>query len=283
MPVVSEEYKCVLTDTEQGLEAKLFSWYDRLQTCRGLAFLYAEGENPFVLMEQCVKQGLKLLGCGVRPRSERRYPELFEYLGWCTWDAMQIRVDEADILEKCREFKEKNIPVRWAVIDDMWAEVKEFYDASYSDFADMVSLMHRSSLYSFEADSVRFPNGLKSCLDKMKEFGVVPGIWHPTTGYWRGLDKNGPAYRTVKDCLIETKDGRFIHDYKTEKAYMFYKTFHQFLRECGAEFVKIDNQSMTRRFYKGLAPVGEVSRAFHDGMEASVGQYFDNNMINLWA
>ena len=37
---------------------------------------------------------------------------------------------------------------------------------------------------------------------------------------------------------------------------------------------------MTRRYYKKLAPVGQVARQFHDAMEASVGQHFDNQMIN---
>ncbi|MFQ9800140.1 MAG: Sip1-related alpha-galactosidase [Clostridia bacterium] len=44
--------------------------------------------------------------------------------------------------------------------------------------------------------------------------------------------------------------------------------------------IKIDNQSMVNRFYKGLAPVGEIARSYHDGMEASVGEHFDNAMIN---
>ena len=30
-----------------------------------------------------------------------------------------------------REFKEKNIPVKWAILDDMWAEVHNFYDKKY--------------------------------------------------------------------------------------------------------------------------------------------------------
>lgn len=55
-------------------------------------------------------------------------------MGWCSWDAMQIRVSEEGVLEKCREFQEKNIPVQWALLDDMWAEVHEFYGAKYANF-----------------------------------------------------------------------------------------------------------------------------------------------------
>lgn len=281
LPVVSEKYKCVLKGNENGgVTAKLFSWYSRLNSINALAFLYAEGDNPYILMEKCAKTGLKLLGTGVRARDERRYPELFKYLGWCSWDSMEIRVSEDGIIEKCEEFKNKDIPVKWAIFDDMWAHIKDFHGKAYKNRSEMFSLMHSSKLYSFEADPIRFPGGLKTCIDKVKEYGITVGMWHPTTGYWNGIDPDGEVYEKYKDLLIQAPDGQYISDYKQDKAYLFYNAFHSFLRSCGAEFVKIDNQSMTRRFYKGLAPVGAAAREFHNAMEASAGQHFDNCMIN---
>ncbi len=281
LPVVSEKYKCVLCGSENGgLTAKLFSWYDSLNYCDALAFIYAEGENPYRLLERCAETGLRLLNTGVRIRAERRYPEIFEYLGWCSWDAMEIRVNEKDLLKKTGEFLDKKIPVKWVIIDDMWAEVRDFYDVEYANRSEMFWLMHSAKLYSFQADPLRFPNGLKGCIEKMNACGIKVGMWHPTTGYWMGIDPEGYIYREYKSYLIRTEDGRFIPDYEQDKAYMFYNAFHEYLRKSGAEFVKIDNQSMIRRFYKGLAPVGEVARNFHNAMEASVGQHFDNNMIN---
>jgi len=285
LPVVSEKYKCVLTGatTEDGKEvvlAKLLSWFEGMFDCKGLAFLWAEGENPYELLEKCAKVGLKLLGTGYRTRKERRYPEVFEYLGWCSWDAFEIRVDEDSLLAKCKEFEDKNIPVKWAIIDDMWGEVRDFYGQEYADRMEMIRLMHSSKLYSFQADPIRFPNGLKHCVEKMNEYGIKVGMWHPTTGYWRGIDPDGDIFRDYKDCLIKTETGRYVHSPEQGKAYQFYNAYHDYLRKCGTEFIKIDNQSMSRRFYKKLAPVGQVARQFHDAMEASVGQHFDNQMIN---
>lgn len=281
LPVVSEKYKCVLAGGEEDtLLAKLFSWYDGLVNCKALAFLWAEGENPYELMEKCSEVGLRLLGTGCRTRKERRYPEIFEYLGWCSWDAFEIRVDEQSLLEKCQEFKDKGIPVKWAIIDDMWAEVRDFYDMEYQDRTEMFQLMHSSKLYSFKADPHRFPKGLKHCIDSIKEYDIKVGIWHPTTGYWMGIDPEGEICREYKDCLIRAKNGQYVHSPEREKSYRFYNAFHDYLRKCGAEFVKIDNQSMSRRYFKNIAPVGQVARQFHDAMEASVGQHFDNQMIN---
>lgn len=280
LPVVSDKYKCVLCGNENNtISAKIFSWYSELNYCDTLAFLQAEDENPYVLLEKLVTVGLKLLNNGCRIRKERRYPEIFEYLGWCSWDAMEIRVNEKDLLKKCNEFKKK-IPVKWVIIDDMWAEVHDFYGMEYKDRTEMFRLMHSSKLSSFNADPIRFPNGLKKCIERINEFGIKVGIWHPTTGYWMGIDPEGKIYEKYKSLLIKTNDGRYIHDFSQEKAYMFYNAFHDCLKKDGAEFVKIDNQSMTRRFYKLLAPVGKISRNFHNAMEASVGQHFDNAMIN---
>lgn len=109
LPVVSDKYKCVLCGNENNtISAKIFSWYSELNYCDTLAFLQAEDENPYVLLEKLVTVELKLLNNGCRIRKDRRYPEIFEYLGWCSWDAMEIRVNEKDLLKKCNEFKKKN-------------------------------------------------------------------------------------------------------------------------------------------------------------------------------
>lgn len=281
LPVVSEKYKCVLCGkgTEQ-ITAKLFSLYAKLNDCDALAFVWAEGENPYELLEKCTAYALKLLGTKYRTRSERRYPEVFEYLGWCSWDAMEIRVNEEDLLKKCREFREKNIPVKWAIIDDMWAYVEDFYGITYENRPEMFRLMHSSRLYGFEADPVRFPHGLKACVSKMNEYGITVGMWHPTTGYWRGLDPDGETAKKYQDILIQTEDGRVVYAPKKEAAYLYYCAFHDYLRRAGAEFIKIDNQSSMAGCYKGMAPIGIIARDIHDAMEASVGSHFDNQMIN---
>ncbi len=281
LPVVSEKYKCVIKGNVDGtITARLFSWYDSLNKVNALAFVYAKGKNPFELMAKCAEAAMKILNNGCTVRKNRRYPEIFEYLGWCSWDAMEIRVNEDDLIAKCEEFKSKGIPVRWAIIDDMWAEVKDFYGMTYDNRPEMFRLMHSSKLWSFKADPIRFPNGLEHTIKAINDYDIKVGMWHPTTGYWMGADPDGEIYKEHKDCMIKTADGRYIHDYKKEKAYSFYAAFHDYLKKCGTEFVKIDNQSMTQRFFKNLAPVGEVASEFHKGMEASVGYHFDNNMIN---
>ncbi len=281
LPVVSENYKCVLVGNPNGgFTARIFSWYDKLLSAEGLVLIHTEGKDPFALFENAVSYALKLLKTGVRTRTERTYPLLLRYLGWCSWDAFQNTVSEEGLKQKCLEFKSKNIPVRWAILDDMWGEVREFYRAKYESFEQLVAVMHASTLYHLEADPIRFPNGLAHCIKELNDLGIEVGIWTPTTGYWSGLTPGGKAHQILKDFVIQDSNGRIVPSPDPEKCYMFYKTFHDFLRSCGASFVKIDNQSMIRRFYKNLAPVGKLAKNIHDAMESSVGSHFNGDMIN---
>lgn len=281
MPVVSENYKCVLEGNPEGkLEARLYTWMDGFKTVKALSFVFAEGENPYELLEKCAAVAVALLGNNCKIRKDREYPEIFKYLGWCSWDAFQIRVSEDKLIAKCEEFKEKEIPVKWAILDDMWGEVHDFYEAPYETREEMFKLMHSSKLYSFKADPRRFPNGLKTCIKKINEYDITVGMWHPTTGYWLGIDENGEIFKEHKDLLIKTESGIYIPSYEEEKAYKYYAAIHDYLKDCGTEFVKIDNQSMTRRFYQKLDSVGSVSRQFHNAMEKSVKEHFGSRMIN---
>lgn len=281
IPVVGDTYRCVIVGKDDNtVTAKLYSGYAKLSTCKTLAFVMAEGKDPNELTERCVKIALKALKSGIPHRESRRYPEKLEYLGWCSWDAMQIRVCRDGLLEKCREFKNKEIPVRWVLLDDMWATVKDFYGKTYESFSDMCKLMHASALSDYEADPIRFPNGLAECLEEIRKMGFMPGIWYPITGYWRGIEKNSPAYEKLKPYLLETEDGIFVPDFIREKSFGYFHQINCFLKQCGAELIKIDNQSAYTRFYDRLAPIGEVSRSYHDGMEAAAGAVFDNSMIN---
>ena len=280
LAVTGDTYKCVLTGTEEGLEARLFSWCRGLNRCDAPAFVWGRGQDVFDIMRRCAGAASRAAGGFCPTREARAYPEIFEYLGWCSWDAMEIRVCEKDLLEKCREFRDKGIPVRWAILDDMWADVPDFVGAEYSNRPEMFRLMHASRLRSFEAAPERFPGGLARCIGRMNEMGFTVGMWHPTTGYWQGIDPDGPLFREYRDCLFQTEDGQWIPKPEKLAAFRFYDGFHSYLQSCGARFVKVDNQSMYRSFYKGSGPVGKVMREVHTAIDASAGAHFGGAMIN---
>lgn len=267
-----KEYKSSLKGSQSGIKLSVFSHAHALRKCESLAFILCMDNDVFEAIKRTTAWGLELLNNGAVTREERRYPEIFEYLGWCSWDAFQLEVNHNGLLEKAEEFKEKGIPVRWFLIDDMWADVKN---------NDSTKTSHQKMLWDFEADPLRFPKGLKGVITDLKEqYRLAVGMWHPTTGYWYGIDPNGEIARKYGHLLLQIGDGRLIPDPSLEKSFLFYNAFHEFLRACGADFVKIDNQSYIRGFLKHVLPVGKAARQLHRAMEASVGINFDNKLLN---
>ncbi len=281
LPVCDSVYKCTLFGDADGINIGLSSYFPSLSKVENsLAFvIYDSADTPYDMVHDAAEYAFELLGTGLHTRESRRYPEIFDYLGWCSWDAMNINVCESGLLEKCEEFKEKNIPVKWAILDDMWAECKRLNQRPYLD-NNMFKTMHTSSLCSFEADHERFPNGLKHCITEMKKYGLKVGMWHPTTGYWSGIDPESKLAEEYRDCLITTPAGKLVPAMERNKAFKFYDAFHTFFRHCGTDFVKVDNQSFIRGHLKNVYPVGVAARELHEALEASVGKNFDNNIIN---
>jgi raffinose synthase len=282
LPIVDEIYKATLRGSEAGMEVCLMSNCDSLNSCETLAFICGEGDEPYKLMNDCARLSMKLLNNGASVRSERRYPEIFEHLGWCSWDAMEIRVSTAGLVEKCEEIKQKNIPIKWAIIDDMWAECDKLRDIpdDLTRETGMFKVMHSSKLRSFEADPKRFPAGLRDCIEKMKSYGLKIGMWHPIGGYWSGIDPDSELSKKYADLFITLPDGLLIPSIELDKLYTFYNEFHTFLKECGADFVKIDNQGSIINRYKNICPIGKAARTVQRAISSSVGANFDNDIIN---
>ena len=83
-------------------------------------------------------------------REERTVPALFDGFGWCTWDAFYNDVTSALIYEKLEEFRQKEIPVKWIIIDAGWMQRQE-------------RLLQGLSVND------HFPEGLAAAVKKIKE------------------------------------------------------------------------------------------------------------------
>ena len=282
LPVCDSVFKTLIRGTEGGFQFYTYSNCNSVTVCqRQLAFLCVQGSDPLKLMKDAARSVCGLLGNGLALREEKTMPDVLNYLGWCSWDALQIRVNHEGLLQKAREFKEKNVPVQFAIIDDMWADVPSLNNVPTEiDFWDMVNIMHASKLRSFEGDPKRFPKGMKAAIEDLKKEGISKvGVWFPTTGYWSGLTPDEIEAERQKENTVTLANGQIIVAPEEEKAVRYFDDFCGRIRKWGGDFVKIDNQGFHQR-YENVAPIGESARAIQKGIDQAADKYFDGALIN---
>ncbi len=232
-----------------------------------LSLVIAAGENPYRCCERAVEEALICLGRESMLRRHRSYPKMFEYFGWCSWDAFYHEVSHQGIVEKVREFRKKEVPVKWVLIDDGWLS------ADYEE----------KTLTDLDAEKSRFPEGLESCVRELKEKYDIEniGVWHAVMGYWNGIGEGTAAHAALRSGLFHLPDGRLLPAPSADKAFLFFDRWHEYLRNhCGIDFVKVDGQSAIFPAYGGIKAYGEASREIQKGLSASTSLYFGNRIIH---
>jgi raffinose synthase len=264
LPVCDDIFKTELCGNGQELEI-LLSAYDSGHTnFKATSFFMGTGNNPFELSKKLTEAGLKLLGSGGKTREERRYPDMLEYFGWCSWDAFYYDINEKGIMDKIEEFKDLGVPVKWFIVDAGWSDDVEYH------------------LKSFKPNMEKFPEGFSNMIDKLKEqygLGWV-GVWHTIIGYWNGIYSDGPLAAEMSHSLYKTKAGKLVPYPEASRAFEFWNKWHSYLKNEGVDFVKVDYQSCLVNLLKNNVPLGKAAKEAHEALEASVGKNFDNRMIN---
>lgn len=282
LPLCDSVFKTMMQGNENGFEFYMYSNCTGTREVRNqLAFLYSSGTDADALFGKCMRAAAELLGNGLRMREERYLPEMFEYLGWCSWDAFPaVEVDHAGLVTKAREFAEKNIPVKYAIIDDMWADCPHLNTIRTAEPGHRFEIMHQSKLRSFEGAPDRFPRGMHAAIADMKADGIPHiGVWFPTTGYWCGIAPNEEFYNEQKENLTVTESGRITVRPEEKEAYSYFSSICAKIRSWGADFVKIDNQGC-HHLYRNVGEIGKTGRAMQNAIDSVCALEFGGALIN---
>jgi raffinose synthase len=266
LPLCGSAFKTEFFGVEEGGFEALVSSYDGgFINFDTPVLVLGSGSNPFDLIMSQVELGLEITGNQVKPRVDRRYPDMLEYLGWCSWDAFYQEVSEAGVLVKAQEFNDLNLPIGWVIVDDGWSDTNSKHE-----------------LVSFGTVSDRFPNGFSSLISKLKNIHGVKwvGVWHEILGYWRGVDKTSQLAMEMRDYLVETNRGNLVPSPEASKAFPFWNRWHSELKRQGVDFLKVDHQSVLNTIHRGNVSIGKAAKEAHLALEASVGVNFDQRLIN---
>ena len=251
LPISNDKFNTTIKADGDNIKLCVNLLYSGAEFISGDIAVIVKDTNPYAAVKNGFKKAYDKGLIKTPPKDIKKYPEVLNKLGWCSWNAFYHDVTEEKLIAKLDEFKAKDIPVKWILIDDGWSE-----------FADM-------KLKSIYEDRTKFPNGLKHTIERIKsEYGIeAVGVWHSLTGYWYGTDFND-------DSIIQARYDRFI-----PKGYDFYSKWHTYLKEQGVDFVKVDCQGNTVEFLKNKEDaLGTISEIF-DGLEQSAKESFDF-MIN---
>ena len=206
-------------------------------------------KDPYNLVEKCFDVSFKVINKLQVLRKYKHYPKVFEYLGWCSWNAYWRDITYEKIIYAAKKFATLKLPIKFILIDDGWMEERN------------------SMLISFKPNSKKFPKGFKELVKELKAMGYYfVGLWHTLNGYWKGIDPNGDIARTLNKYLINGPYGKLPNP---EYAFQFYNEWYHYLCSCGFDFVKVDNQSCIGYHYGERLAINEVGTKLHEGLEGA--------------
>lgn len=146
---------------------------------------------------------------------------------------------------------------KYFVIDDGW-----FYNV-YND--------KRYGIGDWNVNKEYYPEGLKAFADKVRSYGMIPGVWYE----FEGVSEHSDVYRDHPDWLL-TRDGKIINnggraflDFRKEEVlnYLREKVIKN-LVNCGIGYMKVDYNSNAGFGADGAESYGEAIRQHIDAVLA---------------
>ena len=146
---------------------------------------------------------------------------------------------------------------KYFVIDDGW-----FYNV-YND--------KRYVIGDWNVNKEYYPEGLKAFADKVRSYGMIPGVWYE----FEGVSEHSDVYRDHPDWLL-TRDGKILNnggraflDFRKEEVlnYLREKVIKN-LVNCGIGYMKVDYNSNAGFGADGAESYGEAIRHHIDAVLA---------------
>lgn len=262
VPMVGDAFKAYLAaGKENTVTMEITAHMGGMTSIEDPVFIVTEDENLQTAVEKAFAWIAEYKG--IRRKGQKRLPEMFQYLGWCSWDAFYTDISEGKVREKAEELETKEVPVRWILMDDGWLSVEG------------------ERLYDYMPEKKKFPSGFRTMIDEIKSKGNINwfGVWHAFAGYWGGILPGSKLEKEEKEHLYYTANGKIIPNPENDKGFGFYRNWYQHLLKEGIDFVKVDGQSAVKRYFENSMPIGRAARGMHEALEGGAS-YMGGTIIN---
>jgi len=193
-------------------------------------FAWAYGQNPYEACNKVWDTALKsehLTGV-TKMREEKVYPEMFNYLGWCSWEQFHKNINEENMTKVIQDIEVSDIPVRYFLMDD--------------GFFDNQSILLKPT----------FPNGLKALTKLRKEDKIKwMGLWHAFLGDNVGINAPGNLGELTKQMYTTAGNKLMPLPGDKKAADALFDYILSLSEKSGFDFVKVDFQTHALTYYSG--------------------------------
>jgi len=194
-------------------------------------YAWAKADNPY---EACNAAWESALDCeqikgAAFMRETKEYPQIFKYLGWCSWEYYKAKIDEENMVGAMEAIESSGLPIRYLLVDN--------------------GHFDRSSL----APNDKFPNGYKPLTDMRKEDKIKwVGIWYAFLGANHGVLSPGNLGEIGK-FMYECNADKLLPLNNEKSARAFYEYMLGFAKRDDVDFLKVDFQTDALPFYAGTS------------------------------
>ncbi|XP_010420865.1 PREDICTED: probable galactinol--sucrose galactosyltransferase 6 isoform X2 [Camelina sativa] len=247
------------------------------------------GTDPFQTITDAIRTVKSHLN-SFRQRHEKKLPGIVDYLGWCTWDAFYQEVTQEGVEAGLESLAAGGTPPKFVIIDDGWQSVAsdDTVEESPSPVFRLTGIKENAKFQKKDDPKVGIENIVKIAKEKHGLKYVY--VWHAITGYWGGVRPGGEygsvmKYPNATEGVVEN-DPTWKTDVMTlqglglvnpKKVYKFYNELHSYLADAGVDGVKVDVQCILETLGGGLGGRVELTRQFHEALDASIAKNFPDN------
>lgn len=261
-------------------------------------FVHA-GTDPFATITEAIRS-VKLHLKTFRQRQEKKLPGILDYFGWCTWDAFYQDVTQEGVEAGLESLAAGGTPPKFVIIDDGWQSVggdpqDENEDNGEKKKESLLRLtgIKENSKFQNKEDPAAGIKGIVKIAKQKHGLNYVY-VWHAITGYWGGvrpgvkeMEEYGPLmkYPMVSKGVVENEPTwkndimavQGLGLVNPKNVYRFYNELHSYLASAGIDGVKVDVQCILETLAAGLGGRVELTRQYHQALDASVARNFPDN------
>ncbi|XP_075508934.1 putative galactinol--sucrose galactosyltransferase 6 [Primulina tabacum] len=306
LPLIEGPFKACLQGSEgDKLELCLESGDKEILASNFTHSVYiSAGTDPFRAINEAITAVKLHLGT-FKLRQEKKLPRLVDYFGWCTWDAFYQEVTEEGVEAGLESLKAGGTPPKFVIIDDGWQLVGGDEDKT-QEIEEEASQVKQSKLLRLTGikENSKFQNkedptvGIKNIVNiaKQKHGLKYVYVWHAITGYWGGVRPGVKEMEEYESAMIYPELCKGVMEqepaWKTDaialqglglvnpkNVYKFYNELHSYLASAGVDGVKVDAQCILETLGAGNGGRVELTRQYHQALDASVTMNFPGNEI----